>query len=114
MNFKTTLLLLVLTAGGAGLFFFQDAIAERLGYAPKDPGANSPTLQIIGPAFRPDRLVRIEIAPDGGRVVLVRGKGWSLDGGWPARTPEVQEVVDLLAGLGSRFAPIANAADLHA
>jgi hypothetical protein len=114
MNLRTTFLLLLLAAGAAAALYYQDALVARFGAAPRPAGADSPTLAILENAFRPSRLVRVEVE-NGGRVELVRtGKAWSLPGGWPTRGPEVRELVDLLAGLSSRFEPIhaGDAADL--
>src|SRR5207302_9251278 len=46
------------------------------------------------------------------RVELVRsGQAWNLPGGWPTRGPEVRELMAVVAGLDTRFAPIPVAGD---
>src|SRR6266550_1616659 len=104
MNFRTTFLLLVLAAGGGAAYWYQEDIAARLGHAPRSADATPDTLYILR-RIRPDNVLRVEVArPGGDAVELVReGKAWSLPGGWPTRGPEVQELIDLLTGLGSRF-----------
>src|SRR5689334_8074259 len=114
MNFRTTLLLILLAAGGGAALYYQDTLAAKLGFAPPPAGAGSPTLEVIeaGHSFRPDALQRIEITNGGTRVELVRsGQAWNLPGGWPTRGPEVRELVDVIAGLDTRFAPIPVAGD---
>ena len=93
MSWKTTLLLIVLAAGGAGWFLYRHAAGP--------PPAPSGRV-----ALPFDRLTRVEIVRGDERIVLVRGNGWSLEGGWPARAAEVQQVLDVLRGLDSRFEPI--------
>jgi hypothetical protein len=95
MNFRTTLLLLVLAVGGGFAYWYFDRPAAR------------PTRTESALSPEPKSITRIEIAKDGKTVDLVRdGNAWSLPGGWPTRRPEVQELVDLLTGLESRFEPI--------
>src|SRR5438067_2187891 len=115
MNFRTTLLLLVLAAGGGAAYYYRAPIAARLGRAPRSADATPDTLFILR-NLRPDTITRVEVTHDGNTVELVReGKAWSLPGGWPTRGPEVQELIDLLTGLDSRFDPIpvGGGTDLH-
>src|SRR4051812_45377595 len=101
MNFRTTLILLLLAAGGGAAYLYRD----RFGDASRH--AETPTTLAILRGIRPDAITRIEVTHDGETVELTReGKAWSLPGGWPSRGPEVQELVDKLAGLDSRFDPI--------
>jgi hypothetical protein len=109
MNLRTTLLLLVLAAGGAA-YWFRDAVSARLGYTAT--AADTPDTLYILRRIRPDSITRVEVNSDGKKLELVReGKTWSLPGGWPTRGPEVQELVDLLTGLDSRFEPIRISGD---
>ena len=57
--------------------------------------------------MQPDRL-RIEIGQADQRLVLERGNDneWTLPGKWPTRRREVAELVGLLTGLRTRFAPM--------
>jgi hypothetical protein len=114
MNLRTTLLLILLAVGGAAAYVNRDAIAARLGHAPRT--AESPSTLYILRNIRPDSITRVDVSQDGQTVELVReGKAWSLPGGWPTRGPEVQELIDKLTGLDSRFDPIpvGTGSDLH-
>lgn len=113
MNLRTTILLLALTVGGGALWYFHDPLARRLGYArPPVSDAKQPTASAIDKAFRPELVSRIELHVSGGPVVLERkGKVWSLPGGWPARGPEVAQVVDAVCSLSSRFDAVPLSAD---
>jgi Domain of unknown function (DUF4340) len=111
MNFRTTLLLLVLAAGGGAAYWYRHDIAARLGHAPPSADATPDALYILR-RIRPESISRIEVSRDGNTVELVReGKAWTLPGGWPTRGPEVQDLVDLLTDLDSRFEPMHVGAD---
>src|SRR6516162_3936297 len=98
MNFRTTLLLLILVAGGGTAFWYRDTLAAKLGYAPASADATPGTLYILR-RIQPNDITRIEVNHNGNTVELVReGKAWNLPGGWPTRGPEVQELIDLLTG----------------
>lgn len=101
MSWKTTLALIVLAAAGGGWFLYRDA-----GVRNRPAAADSSESLRLARELRPDRLARIEIIRANERIVFVHGNGWSLDGGWPARSGEVREVVDIISGLSSRFEPI--------
>src|SRR5438067_1921680 len=109
MNFKTTLALLVLVAAGGGLFWYGPALADRFGLAQKAPDATGAgTLAVLEKELTPDKLTRVEIQQGPQRVILERGPGgdWVLPGNWPTRQPEVEQLLDRLTGLRSRFAPL--------
>ncbi len=95
MRFVTTLILLVLTVGGGGLWYWQ---AHRQETA-SGPDATSKDLASIVP----NALVGIAVND----VQLVKsGNVWTLPGDWPTRTAEVEAYTNLLSGLQSRFAPL--------
>src|SRR5439155_19568905 len=97
---------------GAALVF-QDQLAPRLGTAPPSAAAVSTETTGVLNTFTPDELARVEIAQGADKVVLERGpKGWTLPGGWPARAPEVHDLLNLVTGLHSRFVPVTLAGDL--
>jgi len=101
MNVKTTLFLTLLVAVGAGGWIFY---THHLGPA----ATASPTLDFLDTELKPEALTRIEVHKgDGRRFLLERaGNDWSLPGKWPVRTHETQALLDTLAHLRSRFAPI--------
>jgi len=109
VNFKTTLVLLVLVAAaavaGAAYLLGPDQLPSWLASAAPAPAA-SPTLHLLETEFTPDRLTRIEVAQGERHLVLERGAGgeWSLPGKWPTRKAEVDGLVALLSNLRSRFA----------
>src|SRR5207302_6018353 len=111
MSLRTTLLLLLLTAGGAAAFVFQDEISARFGRS-SSPTASTETTGVLN-ALSPDTLTHVEVNHPGNQVVLERqGKGWTLPGGWPARIPEVRDLLHMLTGLHSRFVPVRLGDDL--
>src|SRR4051794_12060309 len=99
MNFKTTIVLALLLGGGAAAWYF-------LGGSPADKPSD--TLAVLEKDLKPDALTRIEIKHGDRQVVLERAPGgeWSLLGNWPVRKLEVDQLVNTLATLRSRFEPI--------
>jgi hypothetical protein len=95
MRFGTTLVLLILTAGGGGLWYWQthqQRIVQTVDATTQDLNA-----------IVPSSLTLIEV----NNAQLVRtGMVWNLPGDWPTRTAEIDEYVTLLCGLQSRFAPL--------
>src|SRR5262245_6469056 len=101
MNLKTTLLLVVLVAGGwAAAWFVNKALTPTT--------EAGPTLKFLS-ELQPNSLTRISLAKSGEtRFVLERnGSEWSLPGKWPVRTLQVEQIVGVLTNLRSRYAPIA-------
>ncbi len=112
MNLKTTLVLLVLTAGG-GVMWWKGA-DWGLPIVPTTSNPSALTLsetQLALQAITPQQLHRIKVTmPDQEPVLLLKQAGnWVLPGNWPVRTPQVNELLATLSDLDSRFAPIALA-----
>jgi hypothetical protein len=107
MNLKTTLVLLVLAAAGGVLFWFGPAAAPLPVATLPVSTAGAGTLAVLEDELTADNLQRIEVRQGDRVVVLQRGPdhAWTMPGKWPTRQPEVKELVDLLTGLRSRFAP---------
>ncbi len=108
MNFKTTLVLLVLVVAG-GVLCLLDVVGSSLQLVPRPPEAvDEGTLSTLKDELTTDKIKRIEIKHGAQDVVLERRGGeWALKAGnWPIRKPEVEELVGLLGSLRSRFAPI--------
>jgi hypothetical protein len=107
MNWKSTLVLVVLAAGAGAWFWYGDVWVPWT--APKAPPADPPALAALEAALTPDALTRIEVAPAGGGGALVlerTEKGWKQPGGWPVRAGEVDELVRTLGTLRTRFQPV--------
>lgn len=99
MNLKTTIILLVLILVGASIW----VALTLLGPA----AVTSDTLATLERELKPDAITRIEIIHGDKRLLLEKGAdGWSLPGKWPVRQPEVEQLVEVLSSLRSRFAPI--------
>jgi hypothetical protein len=109
MNFKTTLVLLVLVAAGAlagAAHWFRSDLPSWL-VSPEPAPASSRSRELLEKEITPDRLTRIEVVQGDRRLVLERsapGDEWSLPGKWPTRKAEVQGLIALLGDLHSRFA----------
>jgi hypothetical protein len=110
MNSKTTLALVVL-AGLAGVWVWKgDAWGPRVGIGPDHPEPpKSDALRLLD-GLTPAAISRVEVAqPSGDPLVIERAPtdtGWKLPGNWPARKPEVEELVETLGTLRTRFHPI--------
>jgi hypothetical protein len=113
MNLRTTLILLALVAGGAAVWLLglKPALPSWTGLTPAAPdAAGAGTQDVLKDRITAPDLSRIEITPRGSDrpVALERGPGgaWTAPGQWPARKPEVDQLVALLTGLRSRFVPL--------
>ena len=110
MNAKATLALVAL-AGIAAIWYLKgDAWAPGLGIrAPHSEPVMSPAASALD-TLTPTGIAKIDISfPSGEPLVLERtstGSGWKLPGNWPLRTPEVEELLETLGTLRTRFHPI--------
>ncbi len=114
MNFKTTLALAVLVGAGVVLWWCggpQLPPALNL-EAPPTSVEDKGTRDFLK-ELRPEKIARIEVQAASGITVLSRKPDgpWGMPGNWPVRDAEVAALVDLLAGLRSRFEPEAIAGD---
>jgi hypothetical protein len=109
MNIKTTLMLVVLVGAGVLLWWCG---------GPKLPPALDPLAQPAAAIedkgtrdflkeLKPEKITRIEVlAPRGITLLSRKADGaWGMPGNWPIRDAEVKALVDLLAGLRTRFEP---------
>ncbi len=107
MNFKTTVVLLVLAAAGGALLWFGPALPAWVGVtAPAAAPRSSVALGVLENDLTADKLTKIDVKRGDRPVVsLERGADgeWSLPGKWPARKAESEGLVKLLGGLHSRF-----------
>jgi hypothetical protein len=109
MNYKTTLVLLVLVAAAAGAYWLTPNFSTWLHLPSTQPNvSDAGTLRTLQTELTPEQLNWIEVQHGPRRVILERGAGdeWTLPGKWPARKAEVDELVRILTNLRSRFVPI--------
>jgi hypothetical protein len=106
MNWKSTVVLVVLAVGAGAWLWKGDVWVPQT--APKAPPPDPPALAALETDLTPAALTRIELAPaGGGSFVLERTEqGWKQPGGWPLRAAEVNELVDTLGTLRTRFQPV--------
>src|SRR5277367_2591858 len=100
MNLKTTILLIILTAAGAGGWFW---LASRQLEEP-----TSSTLTFLEQALEPSKITRIEAVRGKETLYTLEktGKDWVLPGKWPCRQQEADQIVELLCHLRTRYTPI--------
>lgn len=107
MNLKTTLALLILVVAGGAFFWLGPLPSLNVASTTPDP-VGAGTLTILEEELEPAQLSRVEIRHGDQLVHLERSPNgeWTLPGKWPTRKPEVEQLLGLLTGLRSRFAPI--------
>jgi hypothetical protein len=108
MNFKTTLVLLVLTAVGGVTWFYWEKVAPHVGLAPKAANPNGAGSPEVLEKLARDKIRSVKIQNGAETVVLekTREGTWALPGKWPTRKAEAEELIDQLGKLHSRFAVI--------
>ncbi|QJW95203.1 DUF4340 domain-containing protein [Frigoriglobus tundricola] len=106
MNWKSTLLLVILAAAAGAWLWRGDTWVPAL--APKTAPADPAALAALEADFTPAAITRIEVAPAGGDPFVFERteKGWTQPGAWPLRTIEVNELVEALGTLRTRFRPV--------
>jgi hypothetical protein len=107
MNLKTTLVLLVLAAAGAALWWVGPALPPALDLGPRPPAVTDLGTRAELAKLRGAHIRRIELRA-GDRLTVLEHKAdgsWSMPGNWPTRAAEAQALADRLAGLSSRFEP---------
>src|SRR5437879_1292121 len=105
MNLKTTLVLLVLVAAGGVLFLSADALAPLFSSRTNTqtteqtatPSTDSKEVRLLD-GVSAEAITRITLQQADRQVVLERQPGgkWLLPGNWPAREPEVEDLVQQL------------------
>src|SRR5712692_4100573 len=109
MNLKTTLVLAVLCAAGGVFYWVESSGPPLLRSASRQAEASDlGTRNFLETELTAAKLSKIQVQHGGQQVILERGQDgeWTMPGKWPTRKPEVDELVRLLAGLHSRFAPL--------
>src|SRR5947209_2374145 len=105
MSWKTTLILAIVVAVGAGGWYLLDLR--------RTPPPDSPTLTFLEQDLKSDKLTRITVERGKRRVELTRkaGEEWALPGGWPIRDGELKQFLTTLTTLRSRHTPVAVSSD---
>jgi hypothetical protein len=108
MNIKTTLTLFVLI-GAAALLWWCGGPKLPPALDPRTPtsAVQSKGTSDLLAELKPEKITRIEVlAPRGITLLSRKADGvWGMPGNWPIRDAEVKALVDLLAGLRTRFEP---------
>jgi hypothetical protein len=109
MNYRTTFLLLLFVAlAGAG-YYFGPKFVPGLPWASTGAAeATDSSERILGQELTESKLSRISVHSTTSDLTLEKGPGgeWSLQGKWPVRKSETNELVRILSHLKSRFEPI--------
>ena len=107
MNVKSTAMLVLLASAAALWYFKGDAWGPAVGIKPAHREAAKSAAESQLDDLTPAAINHVEIAfPNGESLVLDRAAnemGWKLPGNWPLRKREVEELVDTLGSLRSRF-----------
>jgi hypothetical protein len=106
MNWKSTLALVILAAGAGVWLWKGDAWVP--GTAPTAAPPDPPALAALEADVGPATLTRVEVRPAGGDPFVFQrtATGWTQPGDWPLRTVEVNELIDTLGTLRTRFQPV--------
>jgi hypothetical protein len=105
MNWKSTIALVILAAAAGVWLWKGDAwVPQTAPKAPPDP----PALATLEGDIAPAAISRVEVAPTGGDAFVLdrTEKGWKQPGDWPLRAVEVNELVETLGTLRTRFQPL--------
>jgi hypothetical protein len=119
MNSRSTLAL-VLLAAIAGVWLWKgDELGPKIGLKPRVTDLPPSESASILDSLTPGTLTRVEVVyPSGDPLILERSGSestWKLPGNWPPRKPELEELVEMLGQLRSRFQaiPVPEAADFN-
>lgn len=110
MKLMSTIVLLVLTAGCVALFLWGPQLAPVLKLAPQPPATSDLGTSAALAQLPVNEITRVEI-DRGGKTLLIlaspaEGQPLQLPGNWPIRRSEVNELLNALRDLQSRYHPI--------
>src|SRR5262245_1037011 len=114
MNWKSTIVLVVLAVIAGLVWWKGDDLLSRVApnwarqVAPNAAQPDPVALTALEKELTSEKLTRIEITPPGGDTFVFTKTGdvWSQPGNWPLRATEVNELVEVLRTLRTRFQPI--------
>jgi hypothetical protein len=106
MNWKTNLFLVLLAVGAGVAYWKIDEWVPKL--APKAAPADPEPVLALETDLTPQALARVEIAPPGAAAFAFEKAptGWAQPGNWPLRAQTVNELIDALTTLRTRFQPV--------
>src|SRR4051812_35264503 len=109
MNLRTTLVLLVLAVAGGIVWKVGPKLPPALDPTPVEaPATDQGTLAVFEKKFTPEKIKHVVIER-GKETVLEFKRGiqneWTMPGGWPTRSAEINLLIDRLCSMRSRFAP---------
>jgi hypothetical protein len=107
MNWKSTATAAILVGLCAALFFIGPSLGKwlRLTSDKPDPKGDG-TLAVLQDKLTADDISEIRLGEGKNEVLLTKSEGeWTLPGDWMTRTQEVNELVNRLSSLRSRFVP---------
>ncbi len=106
MNWKTNLALVLLAVGAGAWLWKGDEWAPKL--APKAAPADPAPVLALETDLAPGALTRVELAPPGAAPFAFDKTpgGWQQAGNWPLRAQAVNELVEALGTLRTRFQPV--------
>lgn len=110
MNLKTTFALILLVAIVVGLCLFGPSFPNWLVAPPAPVGSDAGTLAVLQEELTPEKVQRIVVRKGTQTLVTLEkdaGGHWSLPGHWPTNEVAVQELVQRLTSLRSRFVGLA-------
>ena len=107
MRWLTTLLLLILVAIGGAFAFFGTDLLARVGLRQPPPTASVESTAPLE-SFKLDAITKIELNVPGQPSLTLEktATGWTQPGNWRVREKEVQELLDVLSSLKTRFGAI--------
>jgi hypothetical protein len=109
MNYRTTFFLLIFVAlAGAGYYFGPQFVPNLPWASPAATTGAGTGAAILANDVTAEKLTKITLHSSTSDVALERGQGgeWSLQGKWPVRKAETDELVKSLTDLRSRFTSI--------
>jgi hypothetical protein len=112
MKLKTTLALALLAGAAAALYRVGPQLPFSLWSSPEPPPRDLAGTREALAELRPEQIVHVAIRKDGQDLAVLDrtpAGGWTVSGNWPGNPAEIRPVIELLAGLHSRF--LAEAAE---